>query len=69
MYFLLTNKEKKMEILIDVHNDKAEQFIEFIKTLDYVQIKKTKDDIKRFAGIWKDKNISIEDIREKAWKR
>ena len=30
---------------------------------------KGKPDISDFAGIWKDKNITLETLREKAWKR
>ena len=57
-----------MRIVIDIEDEKAKQFIEFIKTLDYVKIKK-QNNIKNFVGVWKNKDVSIENIREKAWKR
>ena len=57
-----------MQIVIEVKEDKAKKFIDFLKTLDYVKIYE-KNNIKNFAGIWKNKDISLEKIREKAWKK
>jgi len=60
-----------MQIIIDVQNEKAKQFIDFLKTLDYVKFEQInkKNNFKKFAGKWKNKDISLETIREKAWKK
>ncbi|WP_457595541.1 hypothetical protein [Hydrogenimonas sp.] len=31
--------------------------------------RRTKKDLSEFAGLWKDRKVSIESIREKAWRR
>ena len=38
------------------------------KELKKEQKKRNKLDFKQFAGIWEDRDISLESIREKAWK-
>jgi len=68
-----------MLITIDIKNESLKnKFLEFIKTLDYVEIKEIKDNISvkdskkdkfsDFAGMWEDSNITQESIREKAWR-
>jgi len=67
-----------MLITIDVKNESFKnKFLEFIKTLDYVEVKEIKDNIKEkskkdkfsdFAGMWENSDIIQEIIREKAWK-
>ncbi|WP_457593911.1 hypothetical protein [Hydrogenimonas sp.] len=31
--------------------------------------RRTKKDLSEFAGLWKDRKVTIESIREKAWRR
>ena len=66
-----------MLITIDIKNESFKnKFLEFIKTLDYVEVKEIKDNIKQskkdkfsdFAGMWEDSNITQESIRKKAWR-
>ena len=66
-----------MLITIDIKNESFKnKFLEFIKTLDYVEVKEIKDNIKQskkdkfsdFAGMWEDSNITQKSIREKAWR-
>lgn len=70
-----------MLITIDIKNEsKKDTFLNFIKTLDYIDIKSkesselnrkhnNKNTLKDFFGMWKEKDIDITSIREKAWKR
>lgn len=69
-----------MLITLDIKNESMkESFLNFIKTLDYIEIKNhnenqsnknsKKDKFKEFAGIWENKNIEISTLREKAWKK
>jgi len=65
----------RMKIIIDVSNErKAKHLIDILKDIPYVKnIKiehkkeKRKPDFKSVFGIWKDREITIEDIRKKAW--
>ncbi len=69
-----------MLITLDIKNEnKKESFLNFLATLDYIEIKSQekiplKDDNSKknkfsdFAGLWENKNIDIQTIREKAWK-
>ena len=68
-----------MLITIDIKKESFKnKFLEFIKTLDYVEVKEIKDNISvkdnkkdkfsDFAGMWEDTNITQESIREKAWR-
>ena len=65
-----------MNITIRVKNKtRAEKLIEFLKELPYVemgekkkQVKK-RNDFKQLFGLWKDRDISLEKIRDSAWKR
>ena len=56
---------------------KKESFLNFLSTLDYIEIKSQeeekqpnskKDKFNEFAGLWENKNIDLQTIREKAWK-
>ena len=67
-----------MLITLDIKNEsKKESFLNFLSTLDYIEIKSQeeekqpnskKDKFNEFAGLWENKNIDIKTIREKAWK-
>ena len=67
-----------MLITLDIKNEsKKESFLNFLSTLDYIEIKSQeeekqpnskKDKFNEFAGLWENKNINIQTIREKAWK-
>ncbi|MDD2698822.1 MAG: hypothetical protein PHF17_08490 [Arcobacteraceae bacterium] len=70
-----------MLITLDIKNESMkDSFLNFIKTLDYVDIKQSTDDekiehqsskdkFKEFSGMWQDRNINQETLREKAWIR
>ncbi len=68
----------KMLITLDIKNEsKKESFLNFLSTLDYIEIKSQKEEKKpnskkdkfdELAGLWENKNIDIQTIREKAWK-
>jgi hypothetical protein len=45
-----------------INDEKTEKFND-------IRYPVNKPDINDFAGIWQDSNITIEEIREKAWKR
>ena len=64
-------------LTLDIKNEsKKEGFLNFLSTLDYIEIKSQeekkpnskKDKFNEFAGLWENKNIDIQTIREKAWK-
>lgn len=66
-----------MIITLDIKNDsKKETLLNFLSTLDYVEIKSQKEEksprkknkFDEFAGIWENKDINLKSIREKAWK-
>ena len=67
-----------MLITLDIKNEsKKESFLNFLSTLDYIEIKSqeeekqpnsNKDKFNEFAGLWENKNIDLQTIREKAWK-
>jgi hypothetical protein len=67
-----------MLITLDIKNEsKKESFLNFLSTLDYIEIKSQeeekkpkskKDKFSEFAGLWENKNIDLQTIREKAWK-
>lgn len=73
-----------MLLTLDIKNESMkDSFINFLKTLDYVEIKQegnpddnssnhksNKNKFSEFAGMWADRqDITIESIRDKAWKR
>lgn len=66
-----------MLITLNIKNEsKKESFLNFLATLDYIEIKSKeekkhnpkKNKFNEFAGLWENKNIDIQIIREKAWK-
>lgn len=65
-----------MIVTLDIKNEsKKETLLNFLSTLDYVEIKspiekhpKKKNRFDEFAGLWENKDIDIKSIREKAWK-
>ncbi len=67
------------QVVIRIKNKSSKElFLNFIKHLDFIsvvdsnKIEKNHDKKVNFSelcGIWKDRNISIEEIREKAWSR
>ncbi|WP_029523188.1 hypothetical protein [Persephonella sp. KM09-Lau-8] len=64
-----------MKIVIDVSNEeKAKHLINMLKDIPYVKNikieskkKKRKPDFEAVFGIWKDRDITLKGIREKAW--
>ena len=67
-----------MLITLNIKNESMkESFLNFIKTLDYIDIKeelsikknKKKNKFSEFAGMWEDDSQNIEAIRDKAWKK
>ena len=67
-----------MLVTLDIKQESmVNSFLNFIKTLDYVDIKNNieipiinkNNKFSEFAGMWEDRDITIETIREKAWKR
>lgn len=68
-----------MLITLDIKNESMkDSFLNFVKTLDYIDIKdeqtskksnNNQNKFSEFAGMWENSDISIENIREKAWKR
>ncbi|WP_418185569.1 hypothetical protein ACNSOS_00840 [Aliarcobacter vitoriensis] len=70
-----------MLITLNIKNEsKKDSFLNFLSTLDYVEIKSqeksssknksknSKNKFDGFAGLWENRNIDIKTIREKAWK-
>jgi len=59
------------------NKSKFDRLLALIRDLDYVEILKkdqgdmdkkvSSDDFFALAGIWKDRNISAKELREKAW--
>ncbi len=74
---LRLNRVIKMKIVIDISNeDKAKHLIDILKDIPYVKNikvetkkKKKKPDFKSVFGIWENREISVEDIRAKAWRK
>ncbi|WP_456473855.1 hypothetical protein [Candidatus Pyrohabitans sp.] len=64
-----------MRISINVKDEtKAKVLIEFLKELPFVDIEKERDirkikgNLEEIFGIWKDREISKKNLREKAWR-
>jgi hypothetical protein len=68
-----------MLVTLNIKNEsKKESFLNFLSTLDYIEIKtpinnekkqnKKIEKFKDFAGLWENKDIDLKKIREKAWK-
>jgi len=70
-----------MLITLDIKNESMkDSFLNFVKTLDYVEIKEeqyspkeindsSKNKFSEFAGMWENQDKNLETIRDKAWKR
>ncbi|WP_457623392.1 hypothetical protein [Persephonella sp.] len=64
-----------MKIVIDVSNEKkAKKLIDILKDIPYVksikvesEIRKEKPDFESVFGIWKDREITLDNLRKKAW--
>jgi hypothetical protein len=66
-------------ITLKVKEDKLNFFMELIKQLDFIEIQKVvKKDTKKnageydffdSAGLWKDRDIDAQQLRDQAWKR
>jgi len=64
-----------MQLVLEVDENYSKKFIDFLKTLNYIDIKdivkekKEKQDFLKFSGLWKDREIDVSKLREKAWKK
>jgi hypothetical protein len=70
-----------MLITLDIKNESMkDNFLNFIATLDYIDIKSdldiqckkvdhSKNKFSKFAGMWEDRDINIDSIRQEAWKK
>ena len=70
------------QVTLNVADDKLQTFLTFIEDLNYIEVveevsdtstrppaKETShpDDFMSLAGMWKDRDISAEELRAKAW--
>ena len=70
-----------MIVTLDIKNESMQDsFLNFVKTLDYIDIKEeqplikeknynNKNKFSEFSGMWQNRDENLESIREKAWKR
>ena len=71
-----------MLITLDIKNESMkDNFLNFIGTLDYIDIKSNDEEIpsnnsnnsnnkfNQFAGMWQDRDINQNTLREKSWKK
>ncbi len=66
-----------MKIVIDISDEKkAKHLIDMLKDIPYVKSikvkhekKKKKPNFELVFGIWKERDITLEDIRKKAWRK
>ena len=69
-----------MLITLDIKNESMkDDFLSFIATLDYIDIKSTNKEIyldnnsnnkfNKFAGMWQNRDIDKNTLREKSWKK
>lgn len=72
----MINKSAMQKITLTVKDDsKINFFLELIKQFDFIEVQRSAknkaDDYNFFAsaGLWKDRNIDSNQLREKAWKR
>ncbi|MBK3332927.1 hypothetical protein GWK41_07585 [Persephonella atlantica] len=64
-----------MKIVIDISNEeKAKHLIDLLKDIPYVkkiqiksEKKKGKPNFESIFGVWKERDITLESIRKKAW--
>ncbi len=66
------------KIVIDIKDKSKENIvISLLKELPFIELKELKkksivskgSDFRKLFGIWKDREISLRDLREKAWQR
>ena len=63
-----------MKVVLEVENSKeGRALINFLKQLPFVKIQKFSKskkeyELKELFGIWKDRNVTKESLREKAWR-
>ncbi len=72
-----------MIVTLDIKDESmTDNFLNFIKTLNYVDIKESennntlnsnkdnnKNKFSEFAGMWQNQDITIDSIRDEAWKQ
>ncbi len=65
-----------MQLQLEVDEDYAKKFVDFIKTLSYIHIKEfdqnlqnENKDFLNFSGLWENREIDLSELREKAWKK
>ncbi len=61
-----------MKVILRIENShRRKTLIEFLKQLPFVEIeekiKKSKSNIDGIFGIWKNRDITLKDIRQRAW--
>ena len=63
------------QVILNIEDtSKLQAFLEFIKGFEHVNVdqvieEKTEDDFFALSGMWKDRDIDLQKIREKAWQR
>ncbi|MDL1971373.1 MAG: hypothetical protein LWW94_10515 [Candidatus Desulfofervidaceae bacterium] len=63
-----------MQIILEVENNKeGRALINFLRQLPFVKIQKSQkhkkeQKLEEIFGIWKDRNLTKETLREKAWR-
>lgn len=65
------------KVIIDIKDKTKEKvFINFLKSIPFIVVQekpeirtRNHDDFKKIFGIWKGRNINLQDIRNKAWNR
>ena len=65
-----------MRLIININDEsKAHHFISFLKDIPFIEIQENfdasteKSKLDELFGIWKDYDITLDDIRNKAWKQ
>ncbi len=62
-----------MKVILKIENShRGRALLEFLKQLPFVEIeeknkKKSKSNLDDIFGIWKNRNITLEEIRQRAW--
>ncbi len=64
------------KIILTIKDNKRKNFfLELLKQFDYIEVQKTVDkknreyDLFASAGLWKNRKITTDQLREQAWKR
>ena len=60
-----------MEITIDIKDEKVDEVLDLLRGFDYIKVREPQEEtkIEKLFGIWKDRDITLKDLREKAWKK